>query len=318
MLKFLSILIFLFSFLALDAQQVENIRVTQEGDNVVIIYDISSDKAGQTFDIKVECSADGGNTFSIIPKTLTGDIKEVLAGNGKRIVWDVLSERQELAGDQFVFQLAATVNNPEDSYTGNSGTFTDARDGQVYKWIKIGTQIWMAENLRATKFNDGTSIPNVTDVSTWSNLKTPGYCWHNNDASNKSTYGALYNWYAVNTMKLAPKGWHVPTDAEWTTLTNFVGGKDIAGGKLKEAGTTHWVSPNAGATSTHGFAALPGGYRDNAGTYSSVGEDGSWWSSAESLTNGAWGRHLYYDSVSMSRHSFPKADGFSVRCVRDY
>ena len=118
-------------------------------------------------------------------------------------------------------------------------------DGNNYLTVTIGTQIWMAENLRTTKYNDGTAIPLVTDNTTWANLTTPAYCWYNNDAkTNGSTYGALYNWYSVNTKKLCPTGWHVPNDTEWTTLTTYLGGTAVAGGKLKETGTAHWYSPN--------------------------------------------------------------------------
>jgi len=133
-------------------------------------------------------------------------------------------------------------NNP----TTTAGKVTDI-DGNVYDTVKIGTQIWIIENLKTTKYNDGTSIPMVTDSAAWINLTTPGYCWHKNtSASYKNTYGALYNWYAVNTGKLAPKGWHVPSDAEWTTLITYLGGDSIAGGKMKETGMSHWFSPNTG------------------------------------------------------------------------
>lgn len=317
MLKLILILIGFLSFLTLHAQQVTNIRVSLEGDKVVITYDISSNNAGQTFDIKVECSADGGKTFSINPQSLTGDLTSVSTGIGKRIVWDVLSERQELAGDQFVFQLVATVNNPTDSYSSNSGTFTDARDGQEYKWVKIGTQIWMAENLRTSKYNDGTAIPNVTDTKIWTNLKTPGYCWYNNDLSNKYIYGSLYNWYAINTAKLAPIGWHVPTDAEWTTLTNYLGDDSKAGGKLKAKGTLHWHTPNAGATNETGFTALPAGRRYYNDSFNYVGYDGLWWSYTEVSKSNAWGRSIYYNSSNISRDFYFKEGGFSVRCVKD-
>ena len=259
MLKFLFILIGFLSFFNISAQQVTNMAVTQEGDNVVITYDISSDKTGQTFDIKVECSTDNGKTFSITPLSITGDLKEVSTGNGKRIVWDVLSEGQELTGDKFVFQLALSNSN-----SGNSGTFTDPRDGHVYKWVKIGTQIWMAENLSATKYNDGTAIPNVTDNTKWGTLKTPSYCYYNNGLIFYNTYGALYNWYTVNTGNLAPIGWHVPTDAEWTILTTHLRGGDYSGGEeLKESSTIYWIKSNTGATNTSGFMAFPSGFWKN-------------------------------------------------------
>ena len=149
---------------------------------------------------------------------------------------------------------------------------TDA-DGNIYHIVTIGTQTWMVENLRTTKFNDGTAIPNITDNKTWQGLNSPGVCSYDNTSNYNmiNTYGLLYNWYSVNTAKLAPKGWHVPTDAEWKTLTEYLGGNSVAGGKLKEVGTTHWYSPNTGADNSSGFTALPGGYRDYDGTFSRVG-----------------------------------------------
>lgn len=311
MIKHRIILIFLLPILALRAQQVINMKAIQEGDNVVITYDISSDKVGQTFDIKVECSADSGKTFTITPLTLTGDLKEISTGNGKRIVWDVLSERQELAGDQFVFQLDMSESN-----SGNSGTFTDPRDGNIYKWVKIGAQIWMAENLRTTKYSDGSNIQNVTDVKTWANLIIPGYCWYNNDAANKNTLGSLYNWYATNTGKLAPIGWHIPSDTEWTILTTYLGGESRAGSKLKESGTSHWKSPNTGATNETVFTALPGGDRCK-GTFSYVGLRGYWWSSTADYSSYAWGRYLGTNTSGIYRLEIDKDSGFSVRCVKD-
>ena len=130
-------------------------------------------------------------------------------------------------------------------------------DGNIYHTVTIGNQVWMVENLKTTRYNDGTAIPNVTDSSVWSKLSTPAYCWYNNDASSyKATYGALYNWYAVNVQKLCPKGWHVASNAEFYALNSFLDGEC---GKLKEAGTIHWYSPNKGATNETGFTALPGG-----------------------------------------------------------
>ena len=136
-------------------------------------------------------------------------------------------------------------------------------DGNVYQTVTIGTQVWMVENLKTTRYIDGTAIPLDTNSSTWGGLTTPGYCWYNDSAIYGNTYGALYNWYAVNTGKLAPAGWHVPTDSEWTVLTTYLGGETVAGGKLKDTGTTYWQSPNTGATNASGFLALPGGFRSN-------------------------------------------------------
>lgn len=134
-------------------------------------------------------------------------------------------------------------------------TFIADADGNTYKIIKIGDQVWTAENLRTTRYNDGTEIPLVTDYTAWTNLTTPSYAWTNNDIGNKSVYGALYNWFAVKTCKLCPSGWHVPTDAEWTILENHLGGITVAGGKMKETGTEHWFAPNTDATNESGFTA---------------------------------------------------------------
>jgi len=173
----------------------------------------------------------------------------------------------------------------------------------------------MAENLKVTKYNDGAAIPNVTDATAWSELTTGALCDYDNTPSNSETYGKLYNWHAVNTGKLCPTGWHVPSDAEWTILTDYLGGN--AGGKLKEAGYDHWQSPNTGATNESGFTALPGGYRNYDGTFGYIGHSGIWWSASEHDTNNAWYRHVVYYDSNVDRSSVNKELGFSVRCLRD-
>jgi len=196
--------------------------------------------------------------------------------------------------------------------------FTDKRDGETYKAVKIGNQIWMAENLKTTKYKDGTTIPLVTNNSTWSRLTTPAYCWYKNDAAAyKNIYGALYNWYTVNTGKLCPTGWHVPTDAEWTTLINYLGGEYKAGVKLRETGTTHWKARNTGVTNETGFTALPGGYRKANGRSMNISYYGYWWSATESNATFAWRRNMYYYYSHVHRNPSDKELGFSVRCVRD-
>jgi uncharacterized protein (TIGR02145 family) len=191
-------------------------------------------------------------------------------------------------------------------------------DGNVYKTVTIGKQVWIAENLKTTKFNDSTSIPLVIENTAWSNLKTPGYCWYsNNESSYKVTYGALYNWYTVNTRKLCPTGWHVPSNAEWTTLTTFLGGRDIAGGKLKEAGFTHWTLPNTGATNESGFTILPGGTRNQYGKFYLIGTNGYWWSSTGIGKNYAWFRRIYFFYSIVHRDFGPSRNGRSIRCIKD-
>jgi uncharacterized protein (TIGR02145 family) len=192
-------------------------------------------------------------------------------------------------------------------------------DGNIYNAVRIGAQVWMAENLKVTKFNNGTTIPIVTVNSTWSNLTTPGYCWYSNDeATYKNTYGALYNFYTVQEGNLCPIGWHIPSDAEWTTLITLLGGESIAGGKLKETGTTHWISPNTGATNEYGFTALPGGEREQGGGFLNIQRYSYWWSSNLAGTpTYAWGRYIRNASEAITRQAFATQYGFSVRCVKD-
>lgn len=307
MLKFLFILISFLSFLTIRAQQVTNIQVTQEGDNVVITYDILSDNAGQAFDIKVECSTDGGKTFSILPKALTGDLKGIKAGYGKEIVWDVLSEGQELAGDQFVFQLLLVEN-----YAGNSGTFTDDRDGHVYKWVKIGTQIWMAENLAF--------LPSVSPITERSVTNPFYYVYDYNGisvseakASEKyKTYGTLYNYPAAK--QACPIGWHLPSDNEWDILVSLLGGNNTAGSKMKLI--TGWKSKNNIEEANSEFAGLPGGSLDEAGLFEIRGYMGYWWSSSELGASEVWSIRLNIENVRVKQYD--KRVGFSVRCVKNY
>jgi uncharacterized protein (TIGR02145 family) len=191
-------------------------------------------------------------------------------------------------------------------------------DGNVYKIVTIGTQTWMAENLKTTKLYDGTLIPHKTKPSDWGMLTTFGYCSYSNDSiQNKNIYGALYNWYTVFTSKVCPQGWHVPSDDEWTTLTTFLGGMSDTGGKLKEIGTSHWNSPNVNATNESGFTALPSGCRSNDGTFNSIGNEGVWWSSTEVNNSGSWTWYVYYNLPMVSKSSYPKQGGFSIRCIKN-
>jgi len=208
-------------------------------------------------------------------------------------------------------------------------------DGNVYHTVTVGTQTWMVENLKTTKYNDGTSIPYTFDANTWSALSTPGYCYYNNDAANKITYGALYNWYTVNIGKLAPTGWHVPTDAELTTLENYLIAHGYnydgttTGNKIAKslAATTLWNTYTTVGTigydltknNTSGFAGLPGGFRYPNGTFYNIGESGHWWSSTQgSSTANALYRGLYYYDNLVYRTNASMQYGFSVRCLRDF
>ncbi len=199
----------------------------------------------------------------------------------------------------------------------NNETISDV-DGNVYHTVTIGTQVWMVENLKVTKYRNGDAIPNITDNTQWGNLTTGAYCSYDNSAANTNIYGCLYNWYAVNDSRnIAPMGWHVPDDNELLTLTSFLGGINDAGGKLKEIGTAHWNSPNTGATDQFGYKALPGGSRSNNGTFNNIGNHGFWWCTSELATFTAWSRSIYADAMSVSRYSIDKLEGLSVRCIKD-
>jgi uncharacterized protein (TIGR02145 family) len=202
-----------------------------------------------------------------------------------------------------------------------NGLFVTDIDGNIYKTVKIGTQYWLDKNLCVTKYSNGDAIPNVTDNEIWGGLTTGAYCNYNNDSNNALTYGRLFNWYAVtDSRNIAPTGWHVPTDAEWTILTDYLGCLGVAGGKLKETGTAHWVNPNTGATNETGFSALPGGCRYyDIGTFWGDGEIGNWWSSTEYPTSNIWSCYRYIDNGNSQvfGYSAYKATGFSVRCLRD-
>ena len=213
---------------------------------------------------------------------------------------------------------ASGCRKDKDNNNLQPGTVKDI-DGNTYRIVKIGDHWWMAENLKTTKYNDGKPISHVTDNSAWAALSTGAYCWYNNDYNTYgSVYGALYNWYAVEAGNLCPTGWHVPTDADLTILTDFLGGESVAGGLLKETGTTHWNIPNTDATNSSGFTALPGGYRNHDnGFFSGIKNYGYCWSSSAQSAINAWHLALFYNKGSVGRSSLNKTYGRSVRCIRN-
>lgn len=240
--------------------------------------------------------------LSGVPEDFTNKvIYEVKAENGISNIWEFTI-------------ISPIVLNPNLTY----GTVTDI-DANVYKTIQIGAQTWMAENLKTTKYNDGNPILDATNWNTWYYLSTDAYCWYNNDPwTYKTIYGALYNWYAVNTGKLCPLGWHVPSYLDWGTLTNYLGGIDLAGGKIKEPGITHWTSPNAGATNESGFTALPNGIRNPSGSFSaSMNGSSLWWSESEGNNNLAECEFVNHDNTRLSSGITNKTYGFSIRCIQD-
>ena len=191
-------------------------------------------------------------------------------------------------------------------------------DGNVYKTVTIGTQTWMAENLKTTRLSDSTAIPEIVPDKNWVSTRTPAFAWYDNDsAKNKNVYGALYKGYTVNTGKLCPVGWHVSTDAEWKILIDYVGGESVAGDKLKEKGTVHWPkrSTTTKATNESGFTALPGGSRSQA--FGDNGFSAYFWSSTEYSSSSNWSYMLDFSFCKIQREVESNLDGLSVRCVKD-
>jgi uncharacterized protein (TIGR02145 family) len=207
-----------------------------------------------------------------------------------------------------------------DSCSKENSTIITDNDGNVYHYVTIGTQVWTVENLKTKKFGNGeligTTTPATLDIS---NEDSPKYQWAFGGYDTSATkYGRLYTWYTVtDNRNICPAGWHVPSDAEWTTLTTYLGGESVAGGKLKETGITHWLTPNIGATNESGFLALPGGSRDYGGSFGNYRHAGTWWSSTSTSALDAFSRSMYHDETSTDRSANDKHFGFSVRCVKD-
>ncbi len=191
-------------------------------------------------------------------------------------------------------------------------------DYEYYVSVTIGTQIWMKRNLEVDHYRNGDPIPQVKDTSEWANLTTGAYCYYYNDKDSGVFYGKLYNWYAVNDPRgLAPAGWHIPSTSEWSELITYLGGEQIAGGKLKASGIGHWQPPNTGATNESGFTALPAGWRSYYGTFGFLGKYAYWWTSSEGDSTFSWSRSLNFNRISVSNDGYSKRVGFSVRCIKD-
>lgn len=230
----------------------------------------------------------------------------------------------------------------KDDPSVNYGSIIDI-DGNTYKVILIGNQLWMSENLKTTKYNDGTAIPNITVSGTWGAATTGAYCDCDNTPANSTTYGRLYNWYVVDNnaaskvasnggKNVCPTGWHVPSDTEWTTLTDYLtnngygfegSGSDIAKSMAATSGWTTYVTfgtagNDQASNNRSGFTAVPGGDRTFNGTYTAIGLYSYWWSSAEYSTTNAYSRGIHYNNGIVFRANGDRRDGFHVRCLRDY
>jgi uncharacterized protein (TIGR02145 family) len=286
--------------------------------------------------LKVQTDPIGGNNYSITTSSkLTSVPYAFHAKTASTVNYENLTNKPTVvskftndAGYVTQFSDSIVLRAPDGTlYTlsvRNDGTLVASHldisltdiDGNAYQTVVIGTQVWMAEDLKTSRLSDGTPIPEVTGSEEWHNLSTPGYCWYNNDSvSYARTYGAMYNWFSVNTGKLCPEGWHVPTDAEWTTLSNYLG--ENAGGKIKETGSEHWKSPNTGATNESGFTAVPGGWRGGGGDFGQLTTCGNWWSSTQAKSPTSWMRAVFYDSIDLQRLWDNPQAGASVRCLKD-
>jgi len=255
---------------SLFAQTIENVDFYVESQRIVVRYDLIYPKPDTLINISLVFRNDKGD--KITPVSVTGDLNKVKPGVGKHINWDALKDQAVLSG-KYKAELSI----------------------EQIKTIQIGTQVWMVENLNVDRFRNGDLIPEARTNEAWQkagNNGQPAWCYYDNDPKNGVTYGKLYNWYAVNDPRgLAPKGFHVPSDAEWTVLTNY-------------------------GTNRGGFSGLPGGYRYSYGTYVNVGNYGYWWSATESVTGNAWLRFLYYRNGSVGSGNNSKAGGLSVRCLK--
>ena len=310
-------LIFVISitFLFAQAPNVSNVIFAQrtDGSGLVDIYYDLSDTDDDSLSVTLEVSNDAGSTWDFSCTEISGEVgANIQPGTAKQIVWDFGAEHSNIYSNQIIVRITADEANTI------SGFCVDI-DGNEYATVIIGNQVWMSENLKVTKYRDGTAIPTGLSNSEWENTTSGAYAVYDNNETHADTYGYLYNWYAVDDSRnIAPDGWHVATDAEWTTLTDYLGGTSVAGGKMKETGTSHWNSPNTGATNESGFTAFPGGYRnDGDGNYGNIGSSGYFWSSSEIYSSLAWERLLNYNSSEVNRYYTNKEHGFSVRCVRD-
>ena len=222
-----------------------------------------------------------------------------------------------LTANTTYYLRAYAINSLGTSYGGEI-SFTSTPNVVNLPSVTICNQIWTTKNLDVTTYRNGDAIPQVTDSTQWANLTTGAWCYINNNAANGPIYGKLYNWYAVNDPRgLAPQGWHVPSEVEWTTLETCLGGSSVAGGAMKEAGLMHWLSPNTGATNSSLFTALPGGSRSYIGAFDGLGYFGAWWSSTELSTTTASDRYVDDHSSYLDSYNYNKKNGYSVRCLRD-
>jgi uncharacterized protein (TIGR02145 family) len=288
---FLILLLIVFA-LAVDAQIVRNVKATQEGQKIAISYELV---CTQPTEINLFLSEDNGQTWNALRTGVSGDVGLKVTQGNKVIYWDVLQSKEKLVGNAFVFKVKV---------------------GEEFKTVKIGNQVWMAENLNVDHYRNGDPIPEVKDDNQWSKLNSGAWCYHSNNGIYKNDFGKLYNGYAViDERGICPTGWHIPSDNEWSILEKYLGGSKHAGGKMKS--NSYWSSPNSGATNESGFSAVPGGCRSKNGYFDSMAA-GVWWSEGECDSCSSWIRLLFYYESDLGRSTvLDMRDGLSVRCISD-
>lgn len=291
--------------------------------NNVISYSTTASSGGNITDNGGSTVTARGVVWNTSGNPTISDSKTI-DGSG---IGSYISNLTSLSPSTTYYVRAYATNNISTAY-GNEQTFTTTAlslpatdiDGNTYNTVQIGTQVWMSENLKTSRYRNGGSIPYVVGNTEWQALNTGAWSYYNHDEANNAVYGKFYNWYTTQGDTLCPTGWHVPNDEDWTNLTTYLGGQSVAGGKMKSTGTAYWNDPNTGATNESGFSALPGGYRYNAGVFFSIGYGAFFWSATASgiYDFNASNRFLYVNGVTVnSGFQESKSNGASVRCLKD-
>ncbi len=301
-----------FTFAILPTVTTDSISIIN--DSTASVSGFLTDNGGDTATLRGFCYG----TF-IHPTTANSNIQ---CGNGMGAFTANLTGLT----DNMTYYVRAYATNTAGTAYGNELSFVSIPDfvcdidSNKYNTVKIGSQFWLKQNLKVSRYRNGDTIPNISDATQWVALNTGAYCNYNNNITTGTIYGKLYNFYTVvDSRKLCPIGWHVPSDTEWTVLTDTLGGLLVAGGKLKEAGTTHWQSPNTAASNLSGFTALPGGIREENSFHSfeDIKIGGYWWTSSECVGISSWVRYIFNQNSNIYRNFKANMNGNSVRCLKD-